>query len=101
MIPREDRAEDNRAYGAFNNGALTSSELENIRKVFALYVTFPKNRWSEIKQAETDDAVFKKIMNEYKDQNLLERQNRVAGDTEKDKITANEIFINDEEAIAI
>jgi len=101
LIPREDRAEDNRAYGAFNNGALTSSELENIRKVFALYVTFPKNRWSEIKQAETDDAVFKKIMNEYKDQNLLERQNRVAGDTEKDKITANEIFINDEEAIAI
>lgn len=101
LIPKEDRAEDNRAYGAFNNGALTSAELENIRKVFAFYVTFPKNRWSEIKKAETDDELFKNLMNEYKDKHLLNRKNRIKSDSEKDKISANEIFINDEEAIAI
>ena len=76
LIPKEERAEDNRAYGAFNNGCLTSDELENIRKVFALYVTFPKNRWSEIRQAETNDNVYKKLMLEYNDNQLLNRQNR-------------------------
>ena len=59
LIPKEERAEDNRAYGAFNNGCLTSDELENIRKVFALYVTFPKNRWAEIKEAETKTLFIK------------------------------------------
>ena len=102
LIPKEERAEDNRAYGAFNNGCLTSDELENIRKVFALYVTFPKNRWSEIRQAETNDNVYKKLMLEYNDNQLLNRQNRSKSATsEEDNIKANEIFINDEEAIAI
>ena len=76
--------------------------LENIRKVFALYVTFPKNRWSEIRQAETNDNVYKKLMLEYNDNQLLNRQNRSKSATsEEDNIKANEIFINDEEAIAI
>ena len=64
-------------------------------------MTFPKNRWSEIKKAETDDELFKNLMNEYKDKHLLNRKNRIKSDSEKDKISANEIFINDEEAIAI
>ncbi len=101
LIPKEERAEDNRAYGAFNNGSLTSDELENIRKVFAFYVTFPKNRWAEIKKAETDDNQFKILMEEYKNNQLLNRKNRVKKDTKKDQVEANDIFINDEEAIAI
>ena len=80
---------------------MSSDELENIRKVFAFYVTFPKNRWSEIKKAETDNEEFNKLMNEYKNSQLLNRKNRNKNDTEKDKIEANEIFINDEDAIAI
>ena len=97
-----DRAEDNRAYGAFHNGVLTSDELENIRKVFALYVTFPKHRWPEIRKAEDDDRIFKKLMEEYKENNLLQRNKRTKDNTsEEGIITANEIFINDEESIAI
>jgi len=102
LIPKEERAEDNRAYGAFYNGVLTSGELENIRKVFALYVTFPKYRWPEIRRAENDNKTFNKLMAEYKENNLLLRNNRNKDNTsEKDIITANEIFINDEESIII
>ena len=102
LIPKEERAEDNRAYGAFDNGALTSDELENIRKVFALYVTFPKNKWPEIRKAEDDEKIFNKLMKEYKENDLLLRINRTKDNTsEKDIVTANEIFINDEESIAI
>lgn len=102
LIPKEDRAEDNRAYGAFHNGVLTSDELENIRKVFALYVTFPKHKWPEIRKAEDDDRIFKKLMEEYKQNNLLQRNKRTKDNTsEEGIITANEIFINDEESIAI
>jgi len=102
LIPKEDRAEDNRAYGAFDNGALSSNELENIRKVFAMYVTFPKHRWPDIRKAEDNDELFKSLMEEYKNQELLIRNNRSKDNTsEKDIITANEIFINDEESIVI
>ena len=102
LIPKEERAEDNRAYGAFDNGALSSEELENIRKVFAMYVTFPKHRWPEIRKAEEDDKLFKNLMEEYKKRDLLIRKNRSKDNTsEKDIVTANEIFINDEESIAI
>ena len=40
-------------------------------------------------------------MEEYKNNQLLNRKNRVKKDTEKDQVEANDIFINDEEAIAI
>ena len=102
LIPKEDRAEDNRAYGAFDNGALTSAELESIRKVFALYVTFPKNRWNEIKKAETDEAAYKKLMEEYSSGKLFNRKVRPELNSSLDKnVLANEIFVNDEEAIVI
>ena len=69
LIPKEVRAEDNRVYGAFYNGALSGEELENIRKVFALYVTFPKSRWNDIKIAEKNDQegqlMFKKFGKEF------------------------------------
>jgi len=102
LIPKEDRAEDNRAYGAFDNGALTSRELENIRKVFAFYVTFPKSRWKEIREAEADEILYNKMMKEFKSKQLLNRQNREkSSESNKENITAHEVFINDREAVVI
>ncbi len=102
LIPKEERAEDNRAYGAFYNGVLKSEELENIRKVFALYVTFPKNRWKEIRQAETDEILYNKLMQEYKTKHLLDRNKREKSSISiHENISANEVFINDEAAIVI
>ena len=102
LIQKEERAEDNRVYGAFDNGILTSEELENIRKVFALYVKFPKSRWKEIRQAETDEELFDKLMKEFKHKQLLNRKNREKSpENVHDNITAHEIFINDEEAVVI
>ena len=102
LIPKEERAEDNRVYGAFDNGILTSQELENIRKVFALYVKFPKSRWKEIKKAETDSILFNKLMNEFKTKQLLNRKNKEKSpESLHENISAHEIFINDEDAVVI
>ena len=92
LIPKEARAEDNRVYGAFYNGVLEAQELENIRKVFALYVAFPKLRWKEIKEAETDQKIYDKLMIEYNEKELYNRDRRAR---------AAEIFVNDAEAIVV
>ena len=102
LIPKEERAEDNRVYGAFYNGELSAAELENIRKVFALYVTFPKDRWDEIRKAETDNIFYDKLMKEFKTKQLFNRKNRNnSTNSIHENIAANEVFINDEEAIVI
>jgi anaerobic magnesium-protoporphyrin IX monomethyl ester cyclase len=41
-------------------------EIEEIKKCFAMYVKFPKNRWKEIERAEKNDAEGTKIFNELK-----------------------------------
>ncbi len=41
-------------------------EIEEIKKCFALYVKFPKNRWKEIERAEKNDAEGNKIYKELK-----------------------------------
>ena len=38
-------------------------------------------------------------MEEYKNNQLLNRKNRVKKDTKKDQVEANDIFINDEELL--
>ena len=102
LIPKEERAEDNRVYGAFYNGVLTGEELENIRKVFALYVTFPKETWPEIRKAETNEKIYNKFMEKYKSHKLLHRKNRKnLSHNFKDLIAADEVFINDEAAKVI
>ena len=102
LIPKEERAEDNRVYGAFYNGVLKAEELENIRKVFAFYVTFPKNRWREIRKAETDNNLYNKLMQEYKDKQLLNRKKREnVAISIHENISAKEVFINDERAVVI
>jgi|TARA_B110001452_G_scaffold85029_1_gene69475 anaerobic magnesium-protoporphyrin IX monomethyl ester cyclase len=44
-------------------------EIEEIRKCFALYVKFPKNRWKEIERAEKNDEegdkIYKNLKQEY------------------------------------
>ncbi len=102
LIPKEERAEDYRTYEAFYNGAISAEELENIRKVFALYITFPKDRWSEVRKAETDNIIFDRLMREYKEKEMLNRKNREKiPNSIHENIQANEIFINDQENVVI
>ncbi len=102
LIPKEERAEDNRVYGAFHNGVLSGEELENIRKVFALYVTLPKSRWKEIRKAETDDVLYNQLKKENHEDRILHRKNRKNYPTSlHEDIDANEVFINDPESISI
>ena len=102
LIRKEERAEDNRVYGAFYNGALSGEELENIRKVFALYVTFPKSKWKEIRKAEKDDVLYNKLMKEDQANRILHRKNRkIHPNNLHENIEAHEVFINDPESIAI
>ena len=97
LIPKEERAEDNRVYGAFDNGVLTGEELENIRKVFALYVTLPKTYWKEIRLAEKDEKIFNQLMKKYKARDVLHRKTR-DNSLDKNFIPADDIFINDDVA---
>ena len=45
-------------------------EIEEIKKCFALYVKFPKNRWKEIERAEKNDEEGNKIYEELKTEYL-------------------------------
>ena len=45
-------------------------EIEAIKKCFALYIKFPKNRWKEIERAEKNDAEGNKIYNNLKQEYL-------------------------------
>jgi len=102
LIPKEERAEDYRIYGAFYNGAISAEELENIRRVFALYVTFPKSRWAEIRKAETDLSLFNKLMKEYKEKEMLNRKNRQSvPNSIHGNIESSEVFINDQESVVV
>lgn len=71
LISPGERAEDNRDYGALDNGVMSSEEIEGIRKVFNLYVKFPKERWSEIRKAESDEELRKNLNKEYQEKNML------------------------------
>ncbi len=43
-------------------------EIEEIKKCFALYIKFPKNRWKEIEKAEKNDKEGEKIYKELKEE---------------------------------
>ena len=52
--------------------------------------------------AETDEVLYNKLMKEFKSSELLSRQNREKSSTSNtENITANEVFINDREAVVI
>ena len=42
-------------------------DVAKLCKTFAMYVKFPKNRWPEIKKAETDREVHSKLTAEFID----------------------------------
>ena len=42
-------------------------DVAKLRKTFAMYVKFPKNRWPEIKKAEDDSELHAKLSAEYID----------------------------------
>ena len=39
--------------------------MARLRDVFAMYIKFPKDRWPEIKRAETDDKLRYKLREEF------------------------------------
>ena len=49
---------------------LRKDEIKGLQRTFPVYVYFPKDRWNEIKRAETDSFVFKKLSKEYKEKYL-------------------------------
>jgi anaerobic magnesium-protoporphyrin IX monomethyl ester cyclase len=96
LIPEEERAEDNRAYGAFYNGVMTGEEIEGIRRVFNFYVKFDKDRWGEVRSAETDDVAFERLREEYIEDRMLHRRKRGLGVVEEDDLLGeDEMFIID------
>ena len=40
-------------------------QIEGMRRCFTMYVKLPKNRWDEIRKAETDGEVFDRLAEEY------------------------------------
>lgn len=57
----------------------SKEDIINLRNTFAMYVKFPKNRWPEIKIAETNQEMHKKLSDEFietywsdRDQNVKE-----------------------------
>ena len=48
----------------------TSDEIKEVKKCFAFYVKFPKNRWKEIERAEKNDEEGEKIARSLKEEYL-------------------------------
>jgi len=44
---------------------MTYQELKGLKRNFPFYVLFPKDRWDEIKLAETDEQVYQKLQKEF------------------------------------
>jgi len=61
------------ASGALSDASLldipgfNKAEIAGLRKCFSLYTRFDKSRWPEIRQAESDDKLFGKLMEEYRE----------------------------------
>ena len=41
------------------------ADITRLRDVFAMYIKFPKNRWPEIKQAETNSELREELRQEF------------------------------------
>lgn len=44
---------------------LQPSDVKGLVRTFALYAHFPKSRWGEVRQAETDEEMYRKLMSQY------------------------------------
>jgi radical SAM superfamily enzyme YgiQ (UPF0313 family) len=45
---------------------MTFQELQGLHRTFPFYVRFPKDRWPEIRMAETDDGEYRRLMEEFR-----------------------------------
>jgi hypothetical protein len=44
---------------------LQQDDVNRLVKTFALYAHFPKERWSEVYEAETNEDIYKELMSHY------------------------------------
>jgi len=61
-----------------------ADEIAGLQKCFALYVSFPKNRWNEIQRAEKDDKEGNRLFNELKNEYIEKYMSPV---TKTDNVT--------------
>ena len=59
------------------------SEIEGLIKCFTLYVKFPKNRWPDIKKAESNTPEGEKIYSELKQEYIEKYLAKVGGDSQE------------------
>lgn len=55
-------------------------DINGLRKCFAMYVKFPKNRWPEIKRAEQDFDLHEQLSEEYREQFWGESDGKIERD---------------------
>jgi hypothetical protein len=67
---------------------LSKEQIRALRRVFAMYVRFPKERWPEIKQAEALTPEGDRIWEELRDEFIQTFFSHPDGDIEKISITA-------------
>ena len=46
-------------------GCLTPEDTEGLMRCFALYCYYPESRWNEVYEAETNDELYKELMDHY------------------------------------
>jgi len=64
-LPKGYLAGDYRGECVLNMPQVTKEEILGLQRTFPLYVNFDKDKWDEIRKAETDDKVFEKLSKIY------------------------------------
>ena len=65
LDPKTICAVSNSGESLLNMPQWDKKDITRLRDVFAMYIKFPKSRWSEIKEAETDSAFRSKLSDEF------------------------------------
>ena len=65
MDPSVICAVSNSGASILNMPQWSKDDMMRLRDVFAMYIKFPKNRWPEIKKAETDFALRENLRQEF------------------------------------
>jgi len=64
-LPKGYLAGDYRGECVLDMSQITKEEILGLQRTFPLYVNFDKDKWKEIKKAETDDKVFERLSKIY------------------------------------
>ena len=65
LDPKTICAVSNSGESLLNMPQWDKKDITRLRDVFAMYIKFPKSRWPEIKEAETDSALRSKLSDEF------------------------------------